>query len=155
MIGLDRLNRFNGLYRLNGLDRLASSYRRSNAVAFRALVALAGLRLLLQPAAAAQTEAPKPPRIEFVDIAAKAGLTIKTESGGEKSKKYIIETTSSGAGFFDYDGDGWPDIFLVNGTTLEPRAVSPPATSQLYHNNHDWTLTNVTKRDGVGLTGWR
>ena len=57
MIGLDRLNRFNGLYRLNGLDRLASSNRRSNAVAFRALVALAGLRLLFQPAAVAQTEA--------------------------------------------------------------------------------------------------
>src|SRR2546430_7890880 len=126
MIGLDRLNRFNGLYRLKGLDRLAASNRRSNGVAFRALVALAGLRLLVPPTAGAQTEAPKPPRIEFVDIAAKAGLTIKTESGGEKSKKYIIETTGSGAAFFDYDNDGWPDIFLWNGTTLRPRSSRPP-----------------------------
>lgn len=60
-----------------------------------------------------------PPRVHFVDIAARAGLTAKTEDGGEKTKKYIIETTGSGAAFFDYDNDGWPDIFLVNGTTLE------------------------------------
>src|SRR5439155_22758576 len=97
MIGLDRLNRFNGLYRLNGLDRLASSNRRSNAVAFRALMALAGLRLLFQPAAGAQAAEPKPRRIEFVDIAANGGLTMKTESGGEKSKKYIVERRDRGA----------------------------------------------------------
>ena len=53
---------------------------------------------------------PKPPKISFVDIAAKAGLTIKTEAGGEKSKKYIIETTGSGAAFFDYDDDGWQEV---------------------------------------------
>jgi hypothetical protein len=60
-----------------------------------------------------------PPKMDFVDIAARAGLTAKTTAGGEKMKKYIIETTGSGAAFFDYDNDGWPDIFLVNGTTLE------------------------------------
>src|SRR5256885_132867 len=105
------------------------------------------------PEARSQAER-KAPTVNFVDVAGKAGLRIKTESGGEKSKKYIIETTGSGAAFFDYDGDGWPDIFLVNGTTLEPSAGSPPATSELYHNNHDGTFTNVTKRAGAGLTGW-
>src|SRR5215470_4487762 len=60
-----------------------------------------------------------PPKLNFVDIAAKAGLVAKTVTGGEKKKKYIIETTGTGAAWFDYDGDGWPDVFLVNGTTLE------------------------------------
>src|SRR5256885_8938561 len=105
------------------------------------------------PEARSQAER-KAPTVNFVDVAGKAGLRIKTESGGEKSKKYIIETTGSGAAFFDYDGDGWPDIFLVNGTTLDAAASRPPATSQLYHNNHDGTFTNVTKRAGAGLTGW-
>src|SRR5438552_18165704 len=94
-----------------------------------------------------------PPSVHFVDIAARAGLTARTEDGGEKSKKYIIETTGSGAAFFDYDNDGWPDIFLLNGTTLEPRAGSPPATSQLYHNNHEGAFTNVTKQAGAGVAG--
>ena len=52
--------------------------------------------------------------------------------GGVDSKKYIIETTGSGVAIFDYDNDGWPDIFLVNGTTLESRskkATAPPAIS--------------------------
>jgi hypothetical protein len=59
------------------------------------------------------------PKVHFADIAARAGLTVRTEVGGEHSKKYIIETTGSGAVFFDYDNDEWLDIFLVNGTTLE------------------------------------
>jgi len=112
-----------------------------------------GLCLSL-PTASGQTELEMPPKVNFVELAAHAGLTIKTEAGGEKNKNYIIETTGSGAAFFDYDNDGWPDIFLVNGTTLNFVAGSPPPTSQLYHNNHDGTFTNVTKRAGVGLTGW-
>jgi enediyne biosynthesis protein E4 len=125
----------------------------SKQFSFRAAVAALCLLVLFQSVTAAQTrESPKPPKIEFVDVAAKAGLTVKTEAGGEKNKKYIIETTGSGAAFFDYDGDGWPDIFLVNGTTLDESGKG--ATSQLYHNNHDGTFTNVTQKAGVGLRGW-
>src|SRR3984893_2792119 len=76
-----------------------------------------------------------PPSVQFVDIAARAGLTVRTEDGGEKTKKYIIETTGSGAAFFDYDNDGWPDIFLVNGTTLEGFPKGNEPTSHLYRNN--------------------
>ena len=51
--------------------------------------------------------------------------------GGEDTKKYIIETTGTGVAIFDYDNDGWPDIFLVNGTTLEgfPAGKLPPTIS--------------------------
>ena len=49
----------------------------------------------------------------------KAGLATPNVFGGIDTKKYIIETTGSGVAIFDYDNDGWPDIFLVNGTTLD------------------------------------
>jgi hypothetical protein len=93
-------------------------------------------------------------RVNFVDISTRAGLTARTEAGGEKSKKYIIETTGSGAAFIDYDNDGWPDIFLVNGTTLEGFPTGQEPTSHLYHNNRNGTFTNVTRKAGVALTGW-
>jgi enediyne biosynthesis protein E4 len=95
-----------------------------------------------------------PPNVHFVDIAARVGLTAKTEDGGERTKKYIIETTGSGAAFIDYDNDGWPDIFLVNGTTLEGFPKGKEPTSHLYHNNRDGTFTDVTQKAHVALTGW-
>src|SRR5215813_5230883 len=57
--------------------------------------------------------------VNFVDVARKAGLIAQNTFGGVDSKKYIIETTGTGVAIFDYDNDGWPDIFIVNGTTLE------------------------------------
>ncbi len=95
-----------------------------------------------------------PASVHFVDIAARAGLTARTEDGGERTKKYIIETTGSGAAFFDYDNDGWPDIFLVNGTTLEGFRKDTAPTSHLYHNNRDGTFTDVTQKAHVALVGW-
>ena len=73
--------------------------------------------------------------------------------GGVDTKKYIIETTGTGVAIFDYDNDGWPDIFLVNGTSLDASAGKAP-TSHLYHNNHDGTFTDVTKKAGLTYTGW-
>src|ERR1700724_337493 len=55
----------------------------------------------------------------FIDVAAQAGLHMENVNGGVGTKKYIIETTGSGVAILDYDNDGWPDIFLVNGTTLD------------------------------------
>jgi hypothetical protein len=95
-----------------------------------------------------------PPRVNVVDLAESAGLTAKTEAGGDKTKKYIIETTGSGAAFVDVDNDGWPDAFLVNGTRLEGFPQGQEPTSHLYHNNHDGTVTDVTSKSGAGLKGW-
>jgi enediyne biosynthesis protein E4 len=90
----------------------------------------------------------------FTDEAAKAGLTMKNVFGGVDTKKYIIETTGTGVAIFDYDNDGWPDIFVVNGTTLEaPPSASGP-TNHLYRNNHDGTFTDVTEKAGLRHTGW-
>ena len=104
--------------------------------------------------AVSQDPIPKPPKINFVDIAASAGLTAKTVAGDEKRKKYIIETTGSGAAFIDYDNDGWPDVFLVNGSTLAGFPKGQEPTSHLYHNNGDGTFTDVSRKAGVALTGW-
>ena len=107
---------------------------------------------ILKPASP-QITAPAP-RIDFKDIAETAGLTAKTEAGGDKAKKYIIETTGSGAAFVDLDNDGWPDVFLVNGSRLEGFPQGQEPTSHLYRNNHDGTFSDVTTKSGTGLKGW-
>ena len=89
--------------------------------------------------------------LSFVDIAATAGLTAKTVFGGEKTKRYILETTGGGVAFFDYDHDGWLDIFLVNGARFEGRVA---ATNHLYRNNHAGAFEDVTKRAGLEKSGW-
>ena len=90
----------------------------------------------------------------FTDEAAKAGLTAKTVFGGVDTKKYIIETTGTGVAIFDYDNDGWPDIFVVNGTTLDAAPSASGPTNHLYRNNHDGTFTDVTEKAGLRHTGW-
>ena len=90
----------------------------------------------------------------FTDEAAKAGLTMKNVFGGVETKKYIIETTGTGVAIFDYDNDGWPDIFVVNGTTLDASPSASGPTNHLYRNNHDGTFTDVTEQAGLHHTGW-
>jgi hypothetical protein len=94
------------------------------------------------------------PIVHFTDVAQKAGLTTPVVFGGENTKKYIIETTGTGVAIFDYDNDGWPDIFVVNGTTLEGFPSGKAPTSHLYRNNHDGTFTDVTEKAGLTHTGW-
>ena len=94
------------------------------------------------------------PIVHFTDTAQKAGLTTPVIFGGKNTKKYIIETTGTGVAIFDYDNDGWPDIFVVNGTKLDALPTSKAPTSHLYHNNHDGTFTDVTEKAGLTHTGW-
>jgi hypothetical protein len=90
----------------------------------------------------------------FVDVAERAGLTARTYFGGEKTKKYITETTGGGVAFIDYDNDGWEDIFLVNGSRLEGFGKSPAPTNKLYRNRRDGTFEDVTEKAGLAQSGW-
>jgi hypothetical protein len=83
--------------------------------------------------------------INFRNVAREAGLTDSFPNGGSHSKKYIIETTGSGAAFLDYDNDGLLDIFLVSG---------PGASNRLYHNLGNGKFADVTKEMGLEHTGW-
>jgi len=122
------------------------------------LLWLTTLFLLFGALLRSQTPAEKvidnPGIANFVDIAEKAGLTAMNVFGGVETKKYIIETTGTGVAIFDYDNDGWPDIFIVNGTTLEGFPSDQAPTNHLYHNNHDGTFTDVTVKAGLVATGW-
>jgi hypothetical protein len=94
------------------------------------------------------------PLAHFTDIAKNAGLTDAVVFGGVDTKKYILETTGTGVAIFDYDNDGWPDIFIVNGTSVGALPSNKAPTSHLYHNNHDGTFTDVTQKAGLTHTGW-
>ncbi len=88
----------------------------------------------------------------FVDIAVAAGLTTPVIYGNADSKDYILEATGWGCAFFDYDNNGWMDIFLLSGTKIE--GAPPEATNRLYKNNRDGTFTDVTEKTGLRNAGW-
>jgi hypothetical protein len=99
----------------------------------------------------------KPPTdigISFINVAQESGLNVKTIFGGEHKNKYLLETTGCGVAFYDYDNDGWLDIFLVNGTRLEGFPPGKEPTSHLFKNNRDGTFTDVTAKAGLAHSGW-
>jgi hypothetical protein len=95
-----------------------------------------------------------PPKAVFVDRAREAGLNFVNVFGGIKAKRYLLETTGSGAAWTDYDRDGYPDLFLVDGTTLEGFPPGHEPTNRLFRNNGDGTFTDVTAKAGLTHTGW-
>jgi hypothetical protein len=104
---------------------------------------------------AAVSTSPASP-VQFIDVAEKAGLTTPNVWGGVDKKRIIIETKGSGIAFFDYDNDGWLDIYLTNGSRLDAKWPTGKApTTHLYKNNRDGTFTDVTEKSGLGRSGWQ
>jgi hypothetical protein len=132
---------------------LVNSFRIVDKTAFQ-FRAVAVILVLCVTATSVFPQTKSTPIVHFTDQAEKAGLLALNVFGGKEAKKYIIETTGTGVAIFDYDNDGWPDIFLVNGTTLGSSAGEDVPTNHLYHNNHDGTFTDVTKAAGLEATGW-
>ena len=92
--------------------------------------------------------------VSFVNTAKEAGLNVETIFGGEHKNKYLLETTGCGVAFYDYDNDGWLDIFLVNGTRLEGFPAGKEPINHLFKNNRDGTFTDVTDKGGLRRSGW-
>ena len=87
--------------------------------------------------------------IHFEDVTAAAGIHF-THNNGAFGKKWLPETMGSGVAFLDYDNDGWQDILLVNGVDW-PGYAKRHTTLALYHNNHDGTFTDVTRKAGLAV----
>jgi enediyne biosynthesis protein E4 len=93
--------------------------------------------------------------VSFVDVVKGSGLDVETIYGGVGKNKYLLETTGCGLAFYDYDNDGWLDIFLVNGWRLEGFSKGQEPHCRLFKNNRDGTFTDVTKGSGLEIhTGW-
>jgi len=96
--------------------------------------------------------ATRKPFSRFVDVAKDAGLLAPMIYGGLKQDTYIIESMGGGCAFFDFDNDGWMDIFITGGRRLE--STPPDASNRLYKNNRDGTFTDVTEKSGLKDAGW-
>lgn len=94
------------------------------------------------------------PDIRFVDMASNAGLRFQHVAGSPAEKSYILEVTGSGAAIFDYDGDGLPDIFLVNQTHWQVADSSATPTSRLFRNRGNLRFEDVTATAGLERNGW-
>jgi len=113
--------------------------------------------LASQQVPATEAAAAKPKQdlgVAFLNVARESGLNAKTVFGGEHKNKYLLETTGCGVAFYDYDNDGWLDIFLVNGTRLEGFPAGQEPTNHLFKNNRDGTFTDVTEKAGLVHSGW-
>jgi len=93
--------------------------------------------------------APDAGSVTFRDVTQLAGIRF-VHNNGAYGKKFLPETMGPGVAFIDYDNDGWPDIFLVNGMDW-PGHVLKHSTPKLYHNNHDGTFTDVTHKAGLDV----
>lgn len=90
--------------------------------------------------------------VQFIDITKDTEITFSHRSSPEK--KYIVESISGGVVLFDYDNDGWLDIYFVNSLTVDSADSPRSSKSHLYRNNRDGTFTDVTDQAGVGYPGW-
>jgi hypothetical protein len=126
----------------------------------RILLAAILLHALLCPAAAWRGDKPAAGSandgygVKFTNVARAAGIAHKTVYGDERKNKYLLETTGCGVAWFDYDNDGWLDLFFVNGTRLGGFPKGEEPTTHLYHNNRDGTFSDVTKQSGLARAGW-
>ncbi len=93
--------------------------------------------------------------LRFVEAAREAGLNAVTTYGGVGKNKYLLETTGCGLAFYDYDNDGWLDLFFVNGWRLDGFPAGKGPHCRLFRNNRDGTFTDVTLGSGLEhRTGW-
>jgi enediyne biosynthesis protein E4 len=109
-------------------------------------------RAMRQAAAAPGTERQRAQPVPIRFSASQLPMIVKNGATGEKHQ---VETMMAGVAVFDYDGDGWPDIYISNGATVPALEKADASYSnRLFHNNRDGTFTDVTERAGVAGRGY-
>src|SRR6202161_3178933 len=94
------------------------------------------------------------PQYPFEMIAASDSGIYWTHNNEHSPEKYLPESTGPGCAFFDYDNDGWMDIYLVNSGKWDFVTPDPPLRNAMYNNNRDGTFTDVTEKAGVAAGGF-
>ncbi|HYX43229.1 MAG TPA: VCBS repeat-containing protein, partial [Pyrinomonadaceae bacterium] len=93
--------------------------------------------------------------VVFADVTAKTALANFRHHAGTQAKDYILDAPSGGVAVFDYDGDGLPDIYLLNGSTFAAlQGKEKPPRAALYHNLGNWKFEDVTDKAGVANERW-
>jgi enediyne biosynthesis protein E4 len=95
---------------------------------------------------------PIPTPVHFTDVARSAGIAFRHENAATP-QKYLIETMGAGCAWFDYNQDGFADLYLANSAATELFKPGRPLRGALYRNNGDGTFTDVTEKAGVGAEG--
>jgi len=104
-------------------------------------------------ASRSMAKAPSVNPAQFVDVTRTAGLDFHLTCGGSE-KLYILETLCGGVAVFDYDNDGWMDIYFVNGSTLQDLPSKKCHSGKLFRNNHDGSFTDATAKAGLAHCAW-
>jgi hypothetical protein len=102
-----------------------------------------------RPEAAAAPE----PQVRLAPVTRQAGLKFRHEDGSS-GRKYFPEVMGPGCAFADFDGDGRPDVYLINGDRLPGAPPGPPIRPAFYRNNGDGTFTDATESSGLGAEGY-
>jgi enediyne biosynthesis protein E4 len=141
-------------------ERQTTKLRHRLLAAASLVVALAAFAAGRQRSQPATLRAPGPsqhaaPGVTFTDVTKSAGLDGFRHVSGAAGKDYIVEATGAGCAFFDFDNDGWLDVYLLNSSTFEAlRGKARHPRAALYRNNKDGTFTDVTERAGVANERW-
>jgi hypothetical protein len=126
-------------------------------VNLKGLVFLAAFILVLPPplqSASRQRIVQAGGGVIFEEIPAKASGIIWSHDNARSPERYLPETVGPGCAFFDYDNDGWLDIYLVNSGASDFFNPDAPLKNALYRNNRDGTFMDVTDKAGVAGRGF-
>jgi enediyne biosynthesis protein E4 len=118
-------------------------FQRANIAAFVLILAATGICSALQQSSP----------LTFSNVAAQAGITFKHQNGASP-QKFMPETMGGGSLIFDYDGDGWQDVLLINGGSFVDTRVAAAARHALYRNNGNGTFTDKSANSGIGVAGY-
>ncbi|HEV8484859.1 MAG TPA: VCBS repeat-containing protein, partial [Blastocatellia bacterium] len=125
---------------------MALSGKTSNTVLLLIIALALDLPLVYQARPASQR--PKS-FVTFEEVSSKTTGITWVHNNAHSSERFLPETVGAGCAFFDYDNDGWMDIYLVNSGASDFYTPATPLKNALYHNNHDGSFTDVTDKAGV------